>query len=55
MTAPDLCKELLASELVYSPVDPAEPPDEETAAKVENLVETLEENDDTVRVWTTLD
>ncbi|GJE97094.1 YebC/PmpR family DNA-binding transcriptional regulator [Phanerochaete sordida] len=55
VTAPGLCKELLASELVYSPVDPTDPPDEATVTKIENLVEALEENDDVVRVWTSLD
>ncbi|EKM55731.1 uncharacterized protein PHACADRAFT_95157, partial [Phanerochaete carnosa HHB-10118-sp] len=54
VTAPGLCEELLASELVYSPIDPAEPPDEQAVTKIESLVETLEENDDVVRVWTTL-
>lgn len=55
LASPGLCKELLGSELIYAPVDPAEPPDEETVAKISHLVEELEDNEDTLRVWTTLD
>ena len=55
VTAPGLCKELLSSELIYVPVDPAEAPDEDTEAKVSNLVEALENLDDTRCVWTSLD
>ena len=55
MTAPGLCKELLASEMVYVPTDPADAPDEETEGRLERLVDTLEGLEDTRRVWTTLD
>ncbi|KAI0078990.1 YebC-like protein [Panus rudis PR-1116 ss-1] len=55
VTAPGMAKELLKSELVYQPIEQAEVPDEETQRKVAELVEELEENEDTLRVWTTLD
>lgn len=47
--------ELISSELVYSPQsDDAPDLDEETRSKVTELVEELEEDDDTMRVWTSL-
>lgn len=55
LASPGLCKELLGSELIYAPVDPAGPPDEDTVAKISHLVEDLEDLEDTLRVWTTLD
>lgn len=53
--APGLCRELVNSELIYAPSDPGEAPDEETENQIANLIEALEENEDTLRVWTTLD
>ncbi|KAI0797754.1 YebC-like protein [Abortiporus biennis] len=55
VTAPGLCKELVGSELVYVPKDPSEAPDEETATRLSELVEELEDDEDVLRVWTTLD
>ncbi|KDQ29329.1 hypothetical protein PLEOSDRAFT_1103355 [Pleurotus ostreatus PC15] len=47
--------ELMSSELVYSPQsDDAPDLDEETKSKVAELVEELEDDDDTMRVWTSL-
>ena len=50
-----LCKELVNSELIYAPSDPGEAPDEDTEKQIATLIEALEENEDTLRVWTTLD
>ena len=55
VTAPGLAKELLGSELVYAPVDKVDIPDEELTNKVSTLVDCLEELEDTLSVWTTLD
>jgi transcriptional/translational regulatory protein YebC/TACO1 len=51
---PELVRELLASELVYVPAK-ATSSEEQIECKVANLVETLEEHEDTLRVYTTLD
>jgi transcriptional/translational regulatory protein YebC/TACO1 len=45
---------LITSELVWRPKEPTEA-DEETENNVAELVEKLEELDETLRVWTTLD
>jgi translational activator of cytochrome c oxidase 1 len=55
VSAPGLCRQVVGSELIYVPVDPAEPPDEHTSTKVTHLVEVLENLEDTRRVWTSLD
>lgn len=55
VTSRGLADELIGSELVYQPVDAAEPPDEQLESKISNIVDALEENEDTLRVWTTLD
>lgn len=46
---------VLSSELIYTPLQESEPPDEELAASIGELVGELEEDEDTLRVWTTLD
>jgi translational activator of cytochrome c oxidase 1 len=46
--------EVLASELIWSPLEKAEG-DDELREKIATLVEDLEENEDCLRVWTTLD
>ena len=46
--------ELLTSELVYVPAKTVTP-EEYMESKVAGLVETLEEHEDTLRVYTTLD
>ncbi|KAF7965402.1 hypothetical protein HWV62_43708 [Athelia sp. TMB] len=46
---------VLSSELIYTPLQASEPPDEELAQKIGDLVGELEEDEDTLRVWTTLD
>lgn len=53
--APGLCKELVSSEIVYLPVEKAEPVDEDTETKIGNLVRALGGLEDVVRVATTLD
>jgi len=50
---PELVREL-SSELVYTPTETIAA-DEEMEGKVANLVEALEEHEDTLRVYTTLD
>jgi len=55
VTKPKLDQQLLTSELVYVPKEPAHEPGEELEAKIASLVETLEENEDILRVYTTLD
>ncbi|KAI0085465.1 YebC-like protein [Irpex rosettiformis] len=55
VTAPGLAKELLGSEVIYAPVDKADIQDEELTNKVSTLVDSLEELEDTMNVWTTLD
>ncbi|KAF9264888.1 YebC-like protein [Marasmius fiardii PR-910] len=52
LTESKLCQ-VLASELAYKPVTNAELSDEEIE-RVNELVEALEANDDTMRVWTNL-
>ncbi|KAJ8514306.1 hypothetical protein ONZ45_g8143 [Pleurotus djamor] len=47
--------ELLSSELIYSPKEHDTAVDDETREKVSLLVGDLEEDDDTLRVWTSLD
>lgn len=54
-TEPGLCKELLSSDLVYTPSEKTEDLDDATIRKVEEVVEELEEQcDDVLRIWTTL-
>lgn len=55
VTKGGLCKELVSSELIYVPNDPSEPPEGELEEKISSLVEGLEDHEDTLRVWTTLD
>lgn len=55
VTNSGLIKDLLGSELVYTPVDKLEPQDEELITKISEIVDNLEECEDTLRVWTTLD
>lgn len=54
ISEPDLIRELLTSELVYTPTEPI-PAGERMEAEVANLVQALEEHEDTLRVYTTLD
>lgn len=54
VTEPDISHELLASELIYSPTEPSES-SEEVESQLAELVEALEANEDTLRVWTSLD
>lgn len=49
-----LSQGLLSSELIYAPGEEAVM-DEELSNRVKDLVSDLEENEDTLRVWTTLD
>jgi translational activator of cytochrome c oxidase 1 len=51
---PELVLELLTSELIYTPTK-AMVVDEQMEDEVANLVETLEQHEDTLRVYTTLD
>ncbi len=55
MTAPGLAKELLSSELVYTPIDKVDAQDDELTNKISTLVDSLEELEDTLSVWTTID
>jgi len=55
LTAPGMSRELLTSELIYAPSDKSEVSDEVLENRVGELVSELEENEDTMRVWTTLD
>ena len=54
VAAPGSSSELLASELVYTALQRT-PPDPDLHSKISDLVDALEENEDTLRVWTTLD
>jgi translational activator of cytochrome c oxidase 1 len=48
--------EVLASELIWAPLEPpAEEPSEELREQIAELVQDLEENEDCLRVWTSLD
>ncbi|KAH9001727.1 YebC-like protein [Lactarius akahatsu] len=54
VTQSGLAQGLLSCELIYAPTeDPVE--DDELSSTVKGLVSDLEENEDTLRVWTTLD
>lgn len=54
VTQSGLSQGLLSCELIYAPTeDPVE--DDELSSIVKGLVSDLEENEDTLRVWTTLD
>ncbi|THH13354.1 hypothetical protein EW146_g6855 [Bondarzewia mesenterica] len=53
--ASGLARELLTSELIYAPSEAPEGVDEEMESRVGEMVNELEENEDTLRVWTTLD
>ncbi|KAI0818830.1 YebC-like protein [Irpex lacteus] len=55
VTAPGLAKELLSSELVYTPIDKVDAQDDELTNKISTLVDSLEELEDTLSVWTTID
>lgn len=55
VTTPGLSKELITSELIYTPSEGAVETDEEMESNIGKLVDELEEYDDTLRVWTTLD
>lgn len=49
-----MSRELLASELIYAPLEALEA-SEELEGNLSALVDDLEANEDTLRVWTTLD
>ena len=53
VTQSGLSQGLLSSELIYAPADAVE--DDELSSTVRGLVSDLEENESTLRVWTTLD
>ena len=54
-TETDLCKELLSSDLVYTPLAKPMDLDDATVRRVESVVEELEEEcDDVLKIWTTL-
>ena len=55
VAASGLSREVLASELVYTPSGESPLPDETIEVQIADLVEDLEEQEDTLRVWTTLD
>jgi len=55
VAASGLSREVLASELVYAPSVESALLDETMDAQIADLVEDLEEQEDTLRVWTTLD
>ncbi|TFK26438.1 YebC-like protein, partial [Coprinopsis marcescibilis] len=46
---------LQSSELIYAPAEEAEEPSEELGSKMAALVEELQADEDTLRVWTSLD
>jgi translational activator of cytochrome c oxidase 1 len=46
--------ELLNSELVYAPIQPSQT-SSEIESEISDLIEELEANEDTLRVWTSLD
>ena len=50
-----ITRELLTSELIYIPTEGPEDLDKELTNDIGEMVEALEENEDTLRVWTTLD
>ncbi|KAL0947154.1 hypothetical protein HGRIS_013281 [Hohenbuehelia grisea] len=53
VAAPDEGVEITGSELIYTPVEAGAEVDEETRAKLSDLTQELEDDDDTIRVWTT--
>ncbi|EIM90450.1 YebC-like protein [Stereum hirsutum FP-91666 SS1] len=55
VTASGLSKELITSELIYTPSEGPVETDEEMETNIGKLIEELEEYEDTLRVWTTLD
>lgn len=55
ITAPGMSRELVNSELIYVPAEPSEGLDEETETRIAELLDAIEENEDTLRVWTTID
>ena len=55
MTSSGRVRELLTSELIYAPTDASESTYEELETRVGEMVYELEENEDILRVWTTLD
>jgi transcriptional/translational regulatory protein YebC/TACO1 len=54
VTIPGVSGDLLASELIYTPLEVADPSDADLETKMIELVHALEDNEDTLRVWTTL-
>ncbi|KAJ7738472.1 YebC-like protein [Mycena maculata] len=56
LTAPGLCQTLLASEIIFTPVDTESTisDDPDLPTKITDLVREIEENEDTKRVWTSL-
>lgn len=50
-----MSRELLSSELIYTPLEAVQVKDEELKEKIKDLVEAIEEDEDTLRVWTTMD
>ncbi|KAI0062198.1 YebC-like protein [Artomyces pyxidatus] len=55
VTAPELGAELLTSELIYAPSEAGAVEDDALENMIGELVGELEENEDTLHVWTTLD
>ncbi|CCM02866.1 uncharacterized protein FIBRA_04978 [Fibroporia radiculosa] len=47
------CSELLGSELIYTPLEKGPDIDADTSKRLDELVDTLEDHDDVLRVWTT--
>jgi len=55
VTQSGLSQGLLSTELIYAPAEDAVEEDDELSSRVKGLVGDLEENESTLRVWTTLD
>lgn len=55
VTSHGISRELLSSELIYTPLETLQVEDEELKEKLKDLVEAIEEDEDTLRVWTTMD
>lgn len=53
LTGHEACQSLLSSEIVYRPTEPSSV-DEDAEEHIAELVEAIERDDDTLRVWTSL-
>lgn len=53
IAADSACANVLSSELIYAATDPL-PVGNEEEEQISDLVAALEEDDDTIRVWTTV-